>query len=259
MRVSHKSREELAQFDKSELVTVLVFTLIFTFVLTLRGFFEADVNAAEQLGTMLLVFMGMLIAVFMHEAGHKFVASKMGYATHIKLNGIGLVITAFVSLYSFGLLTLITPNLLRADARPDLRLNKFYRFENPSHSATIAGGGIVGTTLAIVLFNTLFQITGADVFSTIVFGAVLHGVYSLIPFELIPILQLKFFSKIEGIYPGDALHLWWASTWFYVFALVFMVVFGLLALSLNIVAYMVSALIAAGAAYIYVKALGSGS
>lgn len=234
-------------FDSSEIISVILVALLLAFALTFRMWGDETFDAALGLFNLVFVFVGMLIAVFMHEAGHKIAALAQGYEARIERFGGGLVASGFITLYSQGLLPLVTPNLLELDARPDLRMRKYRKYESAGTMASIAAAGIIGSTLAVVLFKTLFLFTGQPLFMVIVLGAILHAVFSMIPFEIINLFLLRLFERVDTHTPSDGLHIYFFGSRTYVFVLVFVIFFGGIAMLTGWVSYLLSLLLAAAA------------
>jgi len=223
----------LFRFGKDEIIAVLVVAGMLAFGLTFRMWGDANgvFNAAIGLTNLFVVSAGLVIVVMAHEAGHKIAGVYEGYEVKIRMFGPGIVGSGFVTLYAQGFIPFITPNLVSVDARPELRLGKFRKYDNPSEAASIAFGGLIASVLMIFVFSSLYALSGNQLFFLITLGAVLHSVLSFIPFELFNALaKIKFFQKAQSFAPGDGLHLLWWSKYAYVFGFSFMVLFGGLAL-----------------------------
>lgn len=256
----NKQYSSLFSFEKDEIIAALLVAGILAFGLTFRMWGDTDGNFDAVIGltNFLFVFAGLGIAVLAHEAGHKIAGVYNGY--HVKIRSFvpGLVGSGFVTLYAQGFIPFVTPNLVSVDARPELRMGKFRRYDNPAEAASIAMGGLVASTLAIFVFSTLYVVTGHHLFWTIALGVVVHAVLSLIPFELVNALaKIKYFQSAQSFSPGDGLHLLWWSKYAYVFSLSFMVLFGGLALFASPVSLILALVLALLCTWAYSKWLTS--
>lgn len=229
----NRQNASLFRFGKDEVIAVVVVAAVLAFGLTFRMWGDAQGNfdAAIGLTNLLGVFAGLVIAVMFHEVGHKVAGVYQGYEVKIRMFGPGLVGSGFVTLYAQGYLPFVTPNLVSVDARPELRLGKFRKYDNPSEAATIAMGGLMGSVIMIFVFSSLYAFTGNQLMWLVALGAVMHAVLSFIPFELFNALaKIRYFQSAQSYPPGDGLHLLWWSKYAYVFGFSFIVLFGGLAL-----------------------------
>ena len=255
----NKQYSGLFRFTQQELVAVVVVALILSFGLTFRMWgVDGEFNAVVGLSNLLFVLAGMIIVIAVHEAGHKIAGVYQGYEVSVRMFGPGLVGSAFVTLYAQGFVPFVTPNLVLVDARPDLRIGKFRKYDNPAEAASIAFGGLVASVLMIFVFSALYTFSGVELFRVIMLGAVIHAILSFIPFELINVLtKIKYFQSAQSYAPGDGLHLLWWSKYAYVFGFSFMILFGGLALFANTISLIFSLILATLATWAYSKWLTS--
>ncbi len=232
---------------RDEVLSILILAALAAFLLTFRLWGGASFNAVTGLSNLLFVFVGMAVAVYLHEGGHKLVASLEGYTVRIVRFSAGLVVSAFIGIYSQGYVPLFTPNLIELDAHPERRMHKHYSYDTPKSGAKVAIGGLAGTTLAIILFKSLYVLTGYHLFMVVVMGAFLHGMFSLVPFELINLIKLRYFQDVVPNSPGDGLHILWWSVAAWIFCLAFMFFFGMIALLSGTFSYVLSLLLAVAA------------
>ncbi len=229
----NKQYSSLFRFGKDEVIAVLVVAGVLAFGLTFRMWGDAAGNfdAAIGLTNLLGAFAGLVIVVMAHEAGHKIAGVYQGYEVKIRMFGPGLIGSGFVTLYAQGYIPFVTPNLVSVDARPDLRLGKFRKYDNPSEAAMIAFGGLMASVIMIFVFSSLYAFSGNHLMWLITLGAVIHAGLSFIPFELLnAITKIKYFQSAQSYAPGDGLHLLWWSKYAFIFGLTFIVLFGGLAL-----------------------------
>lgn len=225
----NRQYSSLFRFQRDELMAVVVVAVVLAFGLTFRMWGDVDGNFDATIGltNLLLAFLGLVIVVLAHEAGHKIAGVYQGYEVKIRLFTPGIVGSGFVTLYAQGYLPFVTPNLVSLDARPDLRLGKFRKYDNPAEAAMIAMGGLVASILMIFLFSSLFAFSGVEIFRVITIGAVMHAILGFIPFELLnALVKIRYFQTAQSYAPGDGLHLLWWSKYAYVFSLSFIVLFG---------------------------------
>ncbi len=247
------NNKELLSFNDSEIKAVFLLAISFSFILTFNMWGSEIFDFTQGMFNFLTVSLGMLIAVFLHELGHKVVAAKEGYESLIVANKAGILFSLFIVFYSRGLIPFITPNFLDTDARADKRIHRFARYDNPRQNTYIVVGGLLASVLMIAFFNILHEVTGFVLFKTMVLGVVLHAVYSLIPFEILSLLQLKILSSARKLRPSDGMHLLWDNFYFWLFALLFMIIYGLLSLLSGWVSLVLSLLLTIIVAYLYVR------
>ena len=239
---------KLLHFDRSERINILILAFVFAFVLTLKSILE---NTTVGVYSMLFVFIGMVVVLFMHEGGHKLAAAIQGYSVRITRFTAGLLVSVFISMYTLGVIPIATPNTLEMDAHPTRRLRRYFKYESNYPQAIISFGGLLGSVIAIAFFKMLATLLGVTLFETIVVGAVLHAFYSLIPFELLKLLSLRFTTNPGTCSPGDGVHIFWWSHAAYIFALVFIIVYGLIAITTGVIAMGFSLFLAAISTWVY--------
>lgn len=255
-----KTNVSLINFSKQELRWILAVAFIFAFGLGFRlwGAPTTDeFSLAVGLTNLLFIFLGLIVVIFLHEAGRKAAGALIGYETHSKPFKAGLVMSAIVTVYSQGLIPLITPNLIETDARPDLRHGKFRRYDNPADSARVALGGIVGSVIGISFMRVLYNFIQTEAMFMLVVGSCLYMIYSLVPFELFSVIRLRYFDKTESHTPGNGLHLMWWSWIGYVFALSFALLFSAVVLFTGQIPFVLIVILAAFMAWAYTKWLRS--
>lgn len=198
-------------FDSQEQSAIIWLSIAFTILLIFWHLFGEEISALIILTHAIFFFAAMLVAVFLHEVGHKLAAKQIGYrARTIRFTG-GLIASIILAFYTFARIPIITPNLLALDADPRKRLDRRRTYDNPTQQAIIAASGVLGSLIAITLMRALAVLTGYELFITAQFGAALHAVYSLIPFELLAIIKLKFVNNLKPITPSDGLYIIRAS------------------------------------------------
>ncbi len=216
-------------FDTDEWSAIAILAGVVTIFLIFVELFRKEISVSIVLSFGIFFFISIFFVVFMHELGHKITAEYLGYAARIQLFKGGLIASIIITFYAFGRIPFITPNQLQLDAIPKKRLSKKFRYDNPSQQAYIATAGIIGSVLAISVLRILYEVTQYEPFMTVIYGALVHAVYGLIPIEFIAVLKLRFFNKIQSdIIPSDGLYIIRYSLILWVFLLSFILIYGFL-------------------------------
>ena len=238
-------------FDKKEQQAVLWLALAYTILLIFWQLFGKEINAAIIVNHAIFFFAAMLVAIFLHEVGHKIAAEHLGYHARVTLFTKGIIGSIIVAFYTFARVPIITGNLLSLDADPRRRLHRRRKYDNPTQQGIIAVGGVMGSIIAILLFRALAELTGYNLFLTAQFGASLHAIFSLVPFELLAIIKLRYSKTLNEITPSDGLYLLRASfpAWLFVFS--FTLFFSVLANSQITSIFLLATLLAAAAIGLY--------
>ena len=215
-------------FSSQERSAILWLAATFTILLIFWELFREEITTAIIIQHAVFFFATMLVAIFLHEIGHKIAAEYVGYTAEAKRFTGGLIASTIIAFYTFARIPIITPNLLELDADPRRRLDKRRMYDNPSQQAIIAGAGILGSIVAITLMRVLAELTGYTLFSTAQFGVSLHAVFSLVPFELLAFFKLRVTKDIGQLAPSDGLHIFRYSQFAWIFAFVFAIVFSII-------------------------------
>jgi hypothetical protein len=220
-------------FNREERVAILVLGFCAGFIIGLDEMITVSgttlsIDYTTGLFTLLVIMAGMLASVFWHELCHKFAARWSGYYTHTSVYPAGIVLGVALSLFTFGWVQFFTPNPSDLEANPRARIAKHRKYENWKQQAFIAGAGIVGTGLFAVALQGLFIFTEQQLFRTLLLGNIWLMVYSLVPFELINLWQLRYFQSIEQLPQSDGLYLLHYSIYAYIFVTTFVIVLSLL-------------------------------
>lgn len=173
---------------------------------------------------MVVLVLGMIVSVFWHEAGHKLAARWTGYYTHIAPYPAGLVIGVALAVFTFGWVQFFTPNVADLEANPRARIAKHRKYENWKQQSFIAAAGIFATGLFAAGLQGLFILSGQELFKSLLLGNLWLMIYSLVPFELVNITQLRFFHTIEQLPQSDGLYLLHYSNYAYLFMTTFVLV-----------------------------------
>lgn len=182
-----------------------------------------SIDATTGLLTLLVLMVGMIASVFWHEMGHKIAARWTGYYTHISTYPAGMVLGAALAIFTFGLVQFFSPNVTDLEANPRARIAKHRKYENWKQQAFIAGAGVFATGLFAVLMQGMYLFTGTELFRTLLLGNIWLMVYSLVPFELLNLWQLKLVQGIEQLPQSDGLYLLHYSKYAYVFTTTFVI------------------------------------
>lgn len=232
-------------FDKQERNAIYALTVVIALLLTFWELFGEAVTVATFLGYIVFFLAAALVAVFLHELGHKIAAHFVGYHARIESTTNGLLASAAVITLSFARIPVFTPNRLSLDADPRRRMTKTRSYDNPAQQAYVAIGGTIGSIVAITLLRALAEITGYVPFATAQWGVVLHALYSMIPFELISVLKLKYFTTLDETVPSDGMHVIRSSTPLWIFIFMFIIFFAGIANIPGTSGFALSALLAA--------------
>lgn len=217
-------------FTSSERSAILWLSAAYTIFLIFWHLFSEEISVGIVINHAIFFFAGILVCIFLHEISHKIAAEKIGYEAQVAQFGEGIVGTILIAFYSFGRVPILSANSLELESDPRKRLDKRRKYDNPQQQAVIAAAGIVGSIIAITLMRTLGSATGSELFFTVQFGASLHAVYSLIPFELLTIIKLRVVQDMKSLTPGDGLYIIRFSHIAYTFALGFTLIFASLSL-----------------------------
>jgi len=180
-----------------------------------------SIDYTTGLLTMIVLIMGMIASVFWHEAAHKLAARWTGYYTHIATYPAGLVLGVALAIFTFGWVQFFTPNVADLEANPRARIAKHRKYENWKQQAFIAAAGVFATGLFAAVLQGMYLFTGTELFRTLLLGNIWLMVYSLVPFELLNLWQLKLMQKIEQLPQSDGLYLLHYSKYAYVFVTTF--------------------------------------
>jgi hypothetical protein len=235
-------------FSSGELKAILILGLISGFVVAFDDFtlIEGNRLIIEDVGLLILLLsmFGMVISVYIHETAHRFFARRIGYNTNIEGYYPGQVLGIVLAIFSFGWIQFFTPNTTDLEARPDERIHKHRKYENPKQQAFISMAGVIATVFVATIMHgawLLATINGvvapdsADFLRNIMMGNVWLMVYSLIPFELLGIYFLRFTPNIQQLPQSDGLYILNYSLVAYVTVAAFIIFMALmLALSTNI-------------------------
>jgi hypothetical protein len=235
-------------FTRDELKAIIVLGLISGFIVAFDDFTLIQGNRLiiEDIGLLILLLsmFGMVVSVYMHELAHRFFARKIGYNTNIESYYPGQVLGIVIAIFSFGWIQFFTPNTTDLEARPEERIHKFRKYENPKQQAVISMAGVLMTVfIAAILHGAwlLATINGvvapdsADFLRNIMMGNVWLMVYSLIPFELVGLYFLRFTPTIQQLPQSDGLYILNYSLVAYVTVATFIIFMAfMLALSTNI-------------------------
>jgi hypothetical protein len=220
-------------FSRTEQTAILRLGLLAGFVIavdevvSLKGT-VISIDYTTGLGFMLLAMLGMIFSVYVHESAHKYAAKSIGYFTHITSYSWGLVVGGALSLFSFGWIQFFTPNACDLEADPRARIAKFRKYENWKQEAFIAGFGLLASALLAILFHFVYAFTELEIIRTLMLGNLLLLIYSLIPFELLTLYNLRFMQKIDQLPQSDGLYLLHYSLFAWVFFSVFALVLAVL-------------------------------
>jgi len=229
---------DLVSLSKREAISIFLLAFVASFGLTFRAWGDSF-DLATGLFNWISVFICMIFVILLHEFGHKILGALRGCSVEIKEHGAGLISSIIVQIFTFGFLPLFTPNLWEYDAHPERRFHKEKKYNNEVDELFIAGGGLVGTSVAILAFKILHVVFAQEVFYIATVGAVLHGIFSLIPFEILHFSQTRILTRVDKIGLGDGGYLLWQSYAAfghigpYLFSWLYMALFALLALILN--------------------------
>lgn len=215
-------------FNSHERSAIIWLAATFSILLIFWELFGEEITTGIIIQHAIFFFAAMIVAIFLHEIGHKIAAEYVGYTAQVKRFTGGLIASTIIAFYTFARIPLITPNLLELDADPRRRLDKRRMYDNPTQQAIIAGAGILGSIVAITLMRVLAELTGYSLFTTAQFGASLHAVYSLVPFELLAFFKLRVTKDIGQLTPSDGLHLFRYSQFAWMFAFVFAIAFSII-------------------------------
>ena len=211
------------EFSRSEHRAILTLGLIAGFVIAFASVVTYDsgvihINYTTGLATMLLCVIGMAFSIYLHEWTHKWIAGLIGYYTHVTAYMAGQLFGVALAVFSFGFLQFFTPNTCDLEANPAARIHKHRKYENFRQEAFIAGSGVAATAILAILLHGAYILTGAPLLNLLMMGNVWLMVYSLIPFELLQLYELRFFNKIDKLPQSDGLYLLHYSIYSYVFA-----------------------------------------
>ncbi len=186
-----------------------------------------SINFTNGLVPLLLAILGMIISVYIHEAGHKWFAGKIGYETHTEPYTPGQLVGVLIAIFTFGWIIFFTPNTSDLESIPEKRIHKHRKYENPRQQAFIAASGILVTAVWATLLHGAFLVTGSGLIRDIMYGNLWLMIYSLIPFELLGLYLLRLQTKIEQLPQSDGLYLLHYTPVAWVFAAAFVLVVSL--------------------------------
>jgi len=217
------------EFTRDERKAVLILGVVAGFIIGFDDLVSItgstlSIDYTKGILTMLILMVGMVVSVYWHEAGHKLAARYTGYYTHITSYPAGIVLGAALAIFTFGWIQFFTPNATDLEANPRARIAKHRKFENWKQEAFVAGAGIFATGLFAAILQGMFIITGTEFFRTLLLGNIWLMLYSLLPFELLNIWQLKLMQSIEQLPQSDGLYLLHYSNYAYVFVTTFALV-----------------------------------
>lgn len=220
-------------FSRPERNAIITLGLVAGFVIAIDEVVSLSgavisINYTSGLGFMLLAMLGMIGSVYVHESAHRFAAKSIGYFTHITSYSWGLVTGSALALLSFGWLQFFTPNACDLEADPRARIAKFRKYENWKQEAFIASFGLIASALLAVLLHMAYALVGWELLRTLMLGNLWLLIYSLIPFELLTLYNLRYFQKIEQLPQSDGLYLLHYSLFAWVFFSVFAVMLAAL-------------------------------
>ena len=199
----------------------------FKSVVTLSGA-SILISTDPGLVYLLLAIIGMIISVYIHEVGHKFIAYRIGYRTNVEGYYPGQVIGVVLAIFTFGFVQFFTPNTADLEALPEKRIHKHRRYENPKQQAFIAASGILFSAVFATVLHGAYLVTSAELLRQLMIGNILIMVYSLIPFELLGLYMLRISQSIEQLPQSDGLYIFQYSPVAYMTAASFSLFLSLL-------------------------------
>lgn len=200
------------EFSREELLAVLTLGVTSGIIVTFSDFIKltSDGRLIIETTGLIILFLGifgMIISVFIHEGSHKFFAERIGYRTNIETYYPGQVIGVVLAVFSFGYITFFTPNTTDLEANPLARVHKHRKYENFRQQAFISIFGIFMTGILATILHGAWILTSSPLLKDLMMGNIWLMVYSLVPFELLSLLLLRFQQKVDQLPQSDGIYI----------------------------------------------------
>ena len=229
--------EELKRQDRievKEVIAMLLSAIGIGFVMSFRSWGDTALDVAVGLTTLIVLSMAAFAFLLIRTWTQKWIALRKGYLTKYTIHKYTLPISLFMAFFTNGIVPFISLGELKIKESKRLRLGAFRYGLNYSDLAIIGIAAPVSMILLMILIKPIFLVTHNPLIHKITLTAAAITAFGMLP--------------IKGQEGFDILY---HRRWLFVIVFAFVLIYFLLILLSGVFSYVVAAIIAIAAAWIY--------
>lgn len=184
-------------FNRKELLWLGVSVFALTFIV---GFNDghAEFIASRFFGNLLISFIAVIIAVFIHESAHRIVAPNLGYRLEFKPFFFGILGGIILAFMTYGHVIFLAHGSFYLDIMQKHRLGYFRHYLGYFDNGKVAIAGPLANLAAAMVFKMLTFIPEA-LLSKIIFVNVLFAITNMLPIPPLDGAHVMYATKT--VYP----------------------------------------------------------
>ncbi len=224
------------KFQKKEIISLLISSVVIAFVLSWRDWGDQTVDVSVGLTSLIVSFIVAIAIILLRVAVQKILALREGYFLTYKIHKWGLAGSIFLAFFLNGAVPYVTSGELTIKESHRLRLGSFRYGLNYKDLAKIAIAGAAVCVLLMIIVKPIYLLT-----------------QNLLIYKIIQVSgAIAFFSLIP--IPGSGgFDIFYYRRWLWVLVTAFVGTYFALILYAGLFSYIITTFIAVFATIVYVK------